>query len=113
MYSMKRGRGNSNASHHVSGESHRDLPREDLFVETPRERLCRFGAEMVLNSDVREAGLRCAGTSVLFKVSSAGGRGYRYDRSTPLPLSEECGAEGGTIGARRGTSAREDGKVCA
>lgn len=113
MYSMKRGRGNSNASHHVSGESHRDLPREDLLAETPRERLCRFGAEMVLNSDVREAGLRCAGTSVLFKVSSAGGRGYRYERSTPLPLSEECGAEDRTIGARRGASAREEVNVCA
>jgi hypothetical protein len=79
MYSMKRGRGNNNASHHVSGESHRDFPREEveLLAEMPRGRLRRLGAEIVLKSEVREAGLRCAGISVLlFRVSGAGGRGY-------------------------------------
>ena len=112
MYSIKRGRGNSNASHHVSGESHRDFPREEVDLLT-EERLRRFGAEMVLNSEVREAGLRCAGTSVLIRVFGAEGRGYWYERSTPLPLSEERGAEGGTMGVRRGASAREEIKALA
>jgi hypothetical protein len=79
MYSRKRGRGNSNASHHVSGESHRDFPREGrcLLIERSREKLRRFGAEIVLNSEFREAGLRCAGTwRVLVMVSGAGGCGY-------------------------------------
>ena len=77
------------------------------------ERLRRFGAEMVLNSEVREAGLRCAGTSVLIRVFGAEGRGYWYERSTPLPLSEERGAEGRTMGVGRGTSAREEIKALA
>ena len=75
MYSRKRGRGKSNASHHVSGESHRDFPREGMClpIEKSREKLRRFGAEIVLNSEVREAGLRCAGTwLVLVKVSGCG-----------------------------------------
>jgi len=78
MYSRKRGRGNNNASHHVSGESHRDLPREGrcLLIEKSREKLRKFGAEIVLNSEVREAGLRCAGTwRVLVRVSGAEGGG--------------------------------------
>ena len=113
MYSMKHGCGNSNASHHVSGESHQDLLREDLLAKMPQERLYRFRAEMVLNSNVHKAGLKCAGTSILFKVSSTGGHGYQYEQSTPLPLSEECGVEGKTIGACHAALAREEVEVCA
>jgi hypothetical protein len=55
----------------------------------PRGRLRRLGAEIVLKSEVREAGLRCAGISVLFRVSGAGGRGYLYEGSMSLPFPEE------------------------
>ena len=60
--SKKRGRGKRSASHQVSGDNHRDLPRDGVVdgfrTEMPRERLRKFGAEIVFSRDVRGVGLR-------------------------------------------------------
>jgi hypothetical protein len=58
--SKKRGRGNRSASHQVSGDNQRDFPRDGVGLRRGRlrERLRRFGAEIVFRRDVRGVGLK-------------------------------------------------------